>query len=272
MRETGYAKVNLALHVRGREADGNHRIETLFAFCEHGDVLTAAPADALTLEIGGPFGEALAGGPDNLVLRAARLLAGHFGVHAGAALSLEKNLPVASGIGGGSADAAAALRLLNRLWRLDAAEEDLLPLAAELGADVPACLLSRTVRGKGRGNRLATDGAPAVAGSPVLLVNPLVPVGTAEVFRRWAGADGGALPSDWRAGRNDLEQPARALAPEIGAVLDALAEAGGARLVRMSGSGATCFGLYAGDRERDEAAGSIRARHPDWWQLVSHFR
>jgi 4-diphosphocytidyl-2-C-methyl-D-erythritol kinase len=272
MREIAYAKVNLALHVRGREPDGYHRIETLFAFCEEGDTLTATPADAVTLEVSGPFAATLAGEANNLVLRAARLLAARFGSSAGAALSLEKNLPVASGLGGGSADAAAALRLLNRLWRLDAAEEDLLPLATELGADVPACLLSHTVRGEGRGDRLGSEGAPDVAGMPVLLVNPGVGLATAEVFRGWDGHDGGALPLDWRAGRNDLEASARALASQVASVIQALQEAGGARVVRMSGSGATCFAVYDGDAARDEAAASVRARHPHWWQLVSRFR
>lgn len=269
MEEIACAKLNLALHVRGREADGYHGIETVFAFCEDGDRLRAEPAEALSLRIEGPFAAALAGEGDNLVLRAARRLGERFGVTAGAALTLEKNLPVASGIGGGSADAAAALRLLNRLWRLGAGEADLLPLAAELGADVPACLLSRTARGEGRGDVLAESTVEGLGGAPVLLVNPGVAVSTADVFRRWGGTDGGPLPPNPFDGRNDLEQPAREVAPAIGEVLEELA---GAQLARMSGSGATCFGLYGDDTERDQAAARIAAAHLGWWTFVSRFR
>jgi 4-diphosphocytidyl-2-C-methyl-D-erythritol kinase len=272
MEEIASAKVNLALHVRGREADGYHRIETLFAFCETGDRLTALPADALTLEVRGPFAPALRDEGDNLVLRAARLLAERFEVASGASLALEKNLPVASGIGGGSADAAAALRILARLWGIAAPEADLLPLAAQLGADVPACLLSRTVRGEGRGDRLSEAEVPGLRGTPVLLVNPGIAVSTAEVFRRWTGADGGPLPPEWADCRNDLEPAARLVAPEVGEVLEALARTEGARATRMSGSGATCFATYETERERDRAAASIAAAHPAWWRLVSRFR
>ncbi|HEY0312735.1 MAG TPA: 4-(cytidine 5'-diphospho)-2-C-methyl-D-erythritol kinase [Allosphingosinicella sp.] len=269
MEEIASAKINLALHVRGREADGYHRIETLFAFCEGGDRLRGEPAETLSLRVEGPFAAGLAGEGDNLVLRAARLLAERTGVTTGAALTLGKNLPVAAGIGGGSSDAAAGLRLLNRLWRLGLAEADLLPIAAELGADVPACLLSRTTRGEGRGDVLTETDVPGLRGAPVLLVNPGVAVSTAEIFRRWSGTDGGPLPSDPRHGRNDLEAPAREVAPVIGAVLEALADA---RLARMSGSGATCFALYADAAERDGAAARIAAAHPGWWTMLSRFR
>ena len=272
MEEIAYAKVNLALHVRGRQADGYHRIETLFAFCEDGDRLAAAPADTLSLRVEGPFARALAGEGDNLVLRAARLLADASGVPAGAGLTLEKTLPVASGIGGGSADAAAALRLLNRLWRLRACEADLLPVARRLGADVPACLLSRTARGEGRGDLLSEAGLPDLAGVSTLLVNPGVEVSTADVFRRWDGRDGGPVPPAFAEARNDLEAPARAVAPVIGEVIEALRAAGGATLVRMSGSGATCFGLYRTEGDRCRAAAAIAARHPGWWRLESRFR
>lgn len=269
MEEVAYAKVNLALHVREREADGYHRIETLFAFAEHGDRLRAEPADTLTLRVEGPFAAGLEGEADNLILRAARALAERFNVRAGAALTLEKNLPVASGIGGGSADAAAALRLLNRFWALDAMEADLLPLAAKLGADVPACLLSRTARGEGRGDVLSETDVPRLTGTPLLLVNPGVPVSTAEVFRRWDGLDRGPLPADFAEARNDLETPAHEVAPVTGEVLHALT---GARLARMSGSGATCFALYSSEAERDSAAAVVAAAHPDWWRLASRFR
>jgi len=254
MREIAYAKINLALHVRARQADGYHRIETIFAFCEDGDVLTAAPGESLSLALTGPFAGALASEPDNLVLKAARMLG------ARAALTLDKRLPVAAGLGGGSADAAAALRLLGG--------DRLAEIAARLGADVPACLLSRTARGEGRGDAVEPLPIDGLAGTPVLLVNPGVPLSTAAVFAGWDGVDRGPL-GDWEAGRNDLEAPARRLVPAIGAVLDALSAA---RIARMSGSGATCFGLFASDTERDAAAARIAAGHPGWWVSQTRLR
>ena len=261
MEEIAYAKLNLALHVRAREPDGYHRIETLFAFCEHGDLLTAEEGEGLSLDVTGPCAGELAGEADNLVLKAARAL----GV-SGVALTLDKRVPVASGIGGGSADAAAALRLLARLRGIDSRR--LGPIAVGLGADVPACLLSRTARGEGRGDRLIPVAIGGLRGVPVLLVNPGCRLPTAKVFAAWDGIDRGPLGS-WQTGRNDLEPPARALVPEIGAVLEALA---GARIARMSGSGATCFALYPDESERDRAAAAIRASHPGWWVSQTRLR
>lgn len=269
MRETAYAKVNLALHVRERMADGYHRIETVFAFCEDGDVLAVAEGEGVELEITGPFARSLTAGDANLVLRAARALAERYEVRAGARLTLDKRLPVAAGIGGGSADAAAALRLLNRWWRLGIPETELLDIAAGLGADVPACVLSRTARGEGRGDSLTAIATPDLPGTPLLLVNPGIPLATAEVFRAWDGIDRGTL-ADWRQGRNDLQPMAAALVPEIGQVLAALG--GTARIARMSGSGATCFGLYASASDRDAAARRIAAEHSGWWLLPSRLR
>jgi 4-diphosphocytidyl-2-C-methyl-D-erythritol kinase len=269
MHETAYAKLNLALHVRGREPDGYHRIETAFAFAEDGDRLSVEAGEGVSLNVVGPFAAALAGG-DNLVLTAALALRERFAMEAGAALTLDKRLPVASGIGGGSADAAAAFRLLRRWWRLDGPEEALIETARRLGADVPACLYSRTARGEGRGDHLEFEDY-GVRGTPLLLVNPGVKLSTGSVFERWDGRDRGPLGDPW-AGRNDLEGPARSLVPEIGEVLDALAAAGTARLVRMSGSGATCFALFAKTEDRDETGLRIAARHPHWWQLSSRLR
>jgi 4-diphosphocytidyl-2-C-methyl-D-erythritol kinase len=273
LADIAWAKVNLALHVRRRRPDGYHDIETLFAFAEDGDRLTVAPADRLTLAVTGPFAAALDGdGEDNLVLRAARALAAATRVDAGAALTLDKRLPVASGIGGGSADAAAALRLLARLWRVD------LPagLAMTIGADVPACIASVTARGEGRGERLQALG-DGLAGRAMLLVNPGVAVSTAQVFAGWDGVDRGALGAGdplaaAAAGRNDLEPAARALAPEIDAVLTLLAAQPGAGLVRMSGSGATCFALFDSVAARDAADAAIAGRRPSWWRLVTALR
>lgn len=271
MHETAYAKINLALHVRGREPDGYHRIETIFAFAEHGDLLSAEAADEISLTVEGPFAAALGDGADNLVLRAARALAKQGDVGTGAALTLVKSLPVASGIGGGSADAAAALRLLNRLWFVDYDVEQLAGLAGELGADVPACVESRSALGRGRGDELLAVEAIA-AGTPLLLVNPGVRVATADVFKRWKGRDGGALPRDWRDGRNDLQEPALAIAPGIGRVLETLARQPGALWPRMSGSGATCFALFDSEAARDEAAARIGAEQPGWWRLATRIR
>ncbi|HEX7820383.1 MAG TPA: 4-(cytidine 5'-diphospho)-2-C-methyl-D-erythritol kinase [Sphingobium sp.] len=272
--EIAYAKVNLALHVRARRADGYHELESLFIFCHDGDRLTAKVRDdgALTLTVGGAFGGELGAGEDNLVLRAARALRAAAGIGAGAVLTLDKRLPIASGIGGGSADAAAVLRLLVRLWGITPADADLLAIAAGLGADVPACLGSETVFGEGVGERLSPVGL-ALAGMPILLVNPLLPCPTGPVFRAWDGLDRGPLlPEGWREGRNDLQLPALTLVPEIAAVLAALASLPGAGLARMSGSGATCFALFDDPRARDEAQEAIHRTHPDWWTLASSIR
>ncbi len=275
--ETAYAKINLALHVRRRRPDGYHELETLFAFCTDGDRLSVEPADTLSLKIDGPFGEGLSAGPDNLVLRAADALRAEAGVTAGAAIRLDKRLPVASGIGGGSADAAAALRLLVRLWGAEVADGALHAIAASLGADVPACVASRTCRGEGRGDALDFLDHATLAGRPVLLVNPRVAVPTGPVFQRWDGIDRGHLAmgdpmAAALSGRNDLELPARQMQPVIGAVVEALAAAPGVVLARMSGSGATCFALYEDIEMRDAADHAIAAAHPDWWRLATTLR
>jgi len=272
MRETAYAKLNLALHVLGREPDGYHRLETIFAFAAEGDSLAVEASDELSLRVHGPFGAALHGEGDNLVLRAARALQERFEVPRGAALALDKRLPVGAGIGGGSADAAAALRLLTRFWGIEADREDLLAIAGRLGADVPACLGSRICRGTGRGDVLMPFEAPELAGAPVLLVNPGVALPTAAVFGRWAGPGSGPLGDHLAASANDLEAPAIALVPEIGEVLEALGGLAGVRLARMSGSGATCFALFGDEAGRDRAERSLAADRPGWWRLSTCLR
>ncbi|HZF93690.1 MAG TPA: 4-(cytidine 5'-diphospho)-2-C-methyl-D-erythritol kinase [Allosphingosinicella sp.] len=268
MQEIAYAKLNLALHVRAREAGGYHRIETIFAFCEAGDLLSVENGDGITLAVSGPFGHELSSGEDNLATRAARGLADLCGVDRGAALTLEKRLPVAAGLGGGSADAGAVLRLLCRWWDISPPEDALHDLAAGLGADVPACLWSRPARGEGRGDRLTPWPDEGFAGAPVLLVNPGTPMSTGAVFRAWDGEDLGPLGAV-EASRNDLEPAAIALVPEIADMLGALC---GARLARMSGSGATCFGVYESEAARDAAAAAIGAAFPHWWQLSTRLR
>jgi 4-diphosphocytidyl-2-C-methyl-D-erythritol kinase len=263
--EPAPAKLNLALHVRGRLPDGRHALETLFAFCVDGDKVEGETAAGLSLEILGPFADRLPA-EGNLVMRAAEALRQSSGTRAGARLFLTKQLPVASGIGGGSADAAAALRLLTRLWGID--PDHASKVAPALGSDVPACLLSMTARGEGAGDelRLVQDGS--IAGVPVLLVNPGIPLSTRDVFEAWDGVDRGPLV-DWREGRNDLEAPARALAPAIGEVGDWLARQEGAGVVRMSGSGATCFALFDSVAARDAAASACPS---NWWHLATFLR
>lgn len=268
--ETGYAKVNLALHVRGRRADGFHDLESLFVFCADGDGLTAELRERdLTLTVEGPFAAELAADDDNLVLRAARALREATGVEKGASLALTKRLPIASGIGGGSADAAAALRLLARLWEVEA---DLYAIAGRLGADVPACVASQTLFGSGTGTELRLLDLD-VGGTPILLVNPLVACPTGPVFRGWDQVDRGPfLPENWREGRNDLQPPAVALVPAIAEVLGALDALPGATVSRMSGSGATCFALFEDAGARDAAAAAVRDLQPRWWTLASMIR
>ncbi len=265
------AKINLWLHVTGRRTDGYHELDSLVAFADIGDRLTGAPAEALSLTVSGPFAGALETGGGNLVLRAARALAVRCGVPAGAALHLEKNLPVAAGIGGGSADAAAALRLCARLWRAETGGEDLARLALDLGADIPVCLAGRTARMTGIGETL-TPLAPLPPPAPAVLVNPGAAVPTGAVFGALAGPfspPAGLRDGDLaaRAGpnRNDLETPAIALVPEIADVLAALRATPGLRLARMSGSGATCFGLFGSEGEAVAAARAIAAAQPAWW-------
>lgn len=265
LTETAHAKLNLALHVRRRRDDGYHELETLFAFVEDGDVLTAERSDNISLAISGPFAAGLSGGEDNLVIRAVRSLAAASGIGTGLRLTLEKNLPIASGIGGGSADAAAALRLAAQTWGL--APEAAMAVAAGIGADVPACVLSRTCFGSGIGEELDPVDL-GLAHTPVLLVNPMKTCPTGPVFKGWDGVDRGPLLLDsWRGGRNDLEGPALTLVPEIGEVLQCLGAQSGTTLARMSGSGATCFALFASASERDQAAEAIRCTRPDWWVL-----
>ncbi|MBY0335235.1 MAG: 4-(cytidine 5'-diphospho)-2-C-methyl-D-erythritol kinase [Acetobacteraceae bacterium] len=268
--EAAPAKVNLYLHVTGRRPDGYHLLDSLAVFGPAADRVSAGAGEGLTLTLDGPFGVALQAEADNLVLRAARLLAESAGVEPRAALRLTKRLPVASGIGGGSADAAAALRALARLWGVSVPLE---PLAAKLGADVPVCVASRPARMRGVGEVL--DAAPGLPRCALLLVNPGVALPTPEVF--WARQGGfrpeAALPASWpdaeamardlRALANDLEPPAIALRPVIAEVLAAIAAQPGCLLARMSGSGATCFGLFA-DAALAEAA--ARALPAAWWR------
>ena len=266
LQEPAPAKLNLALHVRGKLPDGRHRLETLFAFCTDGDIVSAEPSIALEIETIGPFAAELRAAQPTSMEVAARLLAEKAGIEPNVLITVDKRLPIASGIGGGSADAAAVLRLLTRMWRIDPGHASV--VAPRIGSDVPACLLSMTARGDDAGDSLALVDDAFVSGAPVLLVNPMIPLSTKAVFQAWDGVDHGPL-SDWRAGRNDLERPARGLVPEIGDVMDWLQARSGANFVRMSGSGATCFALFEHQAARDSAAGAVP---PHWWHMASYLR
>jgi 4-diphosphocytidyl-2-C-methyl-D-erythritol kinase len=272
LTDTAFAKLNLALHVRRRRDDGYHEIETLFAFLDNGDRLRVQAADGLSLSVEGPFADDLSTGADNLVLRAGALLQELAGIHQGAAFLLTKRLPIASGIGGGSADAAAALRLAAQLWGLAADDPRLMAVAGQVGADVPACLLSQTALGTGLGDELVPVSPDGVLGAHVLLVNPMVSCPTGPVFAAWDKVDRGALDiSAWRRSRNDLQEAAISLCPEIVEVLTVL-KAQLPSVARMSGSGATCFGLFSSAALRDAAAQRIAANHPDWWLMSGTLR
>ena len=257
------AKINLFLHVGDKRADGYHALQSLAVFADAGDELEFRPSPELTLAIRGPFAAGLSADGDNLVLKAARAL------KASARIVLTKNLPVASGIGGGSADAAAVLRALSNL-----SLESLLEIAASIGSDVPVCVASESAWMEGRGEVLArVEGVPPI---PMLLVNPGVAVPTADVFRalemrrgtdlrlpdRFGGV--GELLQFLRTTSNDLEAPALAIQPVIADVLREI-EAANALLARMSGSGATCFGLFESEAQVAHAAQAISAAHPGWW-------
>ncbi|HEY3912249.1 MAG TPA: 4-(cytidine 5'-diphospho)-2-C-methyl-D-erythritol kinase [Stellaceae bacterium] len=270
------AKVNLYLHVLGRRADGYHLIDSLVGFADIGDDLTARPAAELSLELGGPEAAGLAGsGADNLVLRAARLLADHAGISTGAALHLHKNLPVASGIGGGSSDAAAAMRLLCQLWGLAIDQATLSRLGAGLGADIPVCLLARAAWVGGIGERI--EPAPALPPAGIVLANPRAPLPTTAVFAARRGRfgdpgrfapmpqDAAGLAAALQSCGNQLTEAAISRVPQIGPVLEALAHLPGALIARMTGSGATCFALFADGARAIAARARLAAAEPLWW-------
>lgn len=275
--EAAPAKINLYLHVLGRRADGYHELDSLVAFADIGDRLAVRPADKLSFHIDGPFADVLAGEPvsSNLVVRAAEALAAELGRPPAVALRLTKALPVASGIGGGSADAAACLRALARLWGLARGDARLRVIAARLGADVPVCLDGRAAYFGGIGDRL--DPAPDLPSCPVVLVNPGVALATPAVFKARSGGfspparlvdrarDVATLARLLAARTNDLAAPAIGLVPAISLVLAALGAQDGCLLARLSGSGATCFGLFERPEQAQRAAAAIAAAEPAWW-------
>ena len=291
IRECAPAKINLYLHVGGVREDGLHELASLFVFADDGDWLTLEPADDLTLEITGPFAAPLREFPlaDNLILQAAQALRDKLSIKAGASIRLEKNLPIAAGIGGGSADAAAALRGLLKLWQAELAQEDLTALAFSLGADIPACLVQYPVWVDGAGEIFVRG--PELPAMSICLINPGVPTPTGPIFRaydeahpnppapqhvqykegqggdnQWREVDGTAfLETLSRETRNDLQAPAVSLVPVIDDVLAFLNAQDGCGLARMSGSGATCFGLFL---DHEEATASAEAAlENSWWAM-----
>jgi len=270
------SKINLSLHAGTKRSDGFHELESLVAFAAHADRLRLEPGDSISLLVKGPFARGLMAGDDNLVVRAARALAKHAKCEHGARIILDKRIPLASGVGGGSADAAAVLRGLVRLWDLKVEHVELMALAASLGSDVPMCVASVPAWVEGRGERiLPLDAFPLLS---LVLVNPMVEVSTGEVFRRlghrtgvgleerpFAFVDARSLLTYLHGVSNDLELPAIEVAPVIGVVLGALRQAPGVRLARMSGSGATCFAIVDDAAAARACASALRAGHPDWW-------
>jgi 4-diphosphocytidyl-2-C-methyl-D-erythritol kinase len=270
------AKINLFLHVGDRRADGYHELESLVAFAEVGDDLVFEEADALSLSVDGPFGAALAGESDNLILRAAHGVAALASYDLPRRITLTKNLPVASGIGGGSADAAATLRAFLLEWRQEEIRlADFVELAKTLGADVPVCFFGHSAWMYGIGDGIERTDLPELH---AVLVNPGVSVATRDVFSKLtsrSGVDKLHWPESFASADdviaflktvgNDLEAPALTLAPVIGNVLEALRGTDNVRLARMSGSGATCFGLFADQISAAAAAAKITRNHPQWW-------
>ena len=285
LMEEGRAKVNLTLRVVGRRTDGYHDLESVVAFADSADKLTLTPGPDLTLKMVGPLATACGELSDNLVLKAARLLGAVVPELKTGAFVLDKILPVAAGIGGGSADAAAALRLLARLNNLSLDDERLQEVALEVGADVPVCLASRACDMTGVGEKLLPLSPPRM---PSVLVNPCVPVATKDVFEALGLRHGeiligatdvvmempswpeeGSSIEDWIAvltgGANDLEAPAIRIEPLIGEVLSALSGTEGVRLSRMSGSGGTCFAIFTNGAQAQNAARKIQRERPEWW-------
>lgn len=266
--EIAYAKINLALHVRKRREDGYHQLETLFAFVDDGDRLEARETSEDSLIVSGEFAAELTDPFGNIASLALNALPRADGL----AVSLQKRLPVAAGLGGGSADAGAVFRLVERSHGLP---ENWRERAARLGADVPACVESRSCIGRGIGTELEPVESD-LAGTPVLLVNPRMPLATGRVFAAWDGVDRGAMPQGTAShiaqnGRNDLEAPAIGLCPAIKDVLAAL-DGTGAFLSRMSGSGATCFALFRSHDAMRDAAEMLASEQPEWWQMSGKLR
>jgi len=270
IEEFAPAKVNLSLHVTGQRGDGYHLLDSLVVFVDIGDRLTFEPSNSLSIEVSGTRAKGVPTDSSNLILKAARLFDGS----RGAKIALDKQLPAAAGIGGGSSDAAAALRGLARLWGVECPED---PLA--LGADVPVCLRARSTWMRGIGEDLSD--VPTLPETWLVLTNPGVAIETPSVFERLTNknqAPMSDLPkvgsaqelADWLGEtRNDLQQPAIEIAPVVGLAIDLMAKQSGCLIARMSGSGATCWGMFGSKHEADAAAANLQAMRPDWWSVAT---
>ncbi|MEP3279996.1 MAG: 4-(cytidine 5'-diphospho)-2-C-methyl-D-erythritol kinase [Stappiaceae bacterium] len=274
------AKVNLALHVTGQREDGYHLLDTLVAFPDIGDQILVSPSDRLMLTLDGPFAEELSasgGGEENIALQAAKLLCGErSGPSRNCSIKLTKNLPVASGIGGGSADAAATLKALNAYWQLRLSDTELIEYATRLGADVPMCVYQCPLRAQGIGDDISTQSPFPPCG--IILINPRIPVSTPDVFKKLIHKNSPPLPEiprRWKSldhlvewlcqTRNDLEASARLIAPQITDAIGWLDAQDGCRFARMSGSGATCFALFENEEQAKNIARTMRFERPDCW-------
>lgn len=279
MQEQAPAKVNLTLHILGKRPDGYHELESLVVFADLCDKLSFSPAREDRIRLQGPFAGAVDG--ENLVLKAKRAVAGWLGREIHGDFVLNKNIPVAAGLGGGSSDAAAAIRILLKAYGDSAGVEGFIQKSAAVGADVPVCLYGRAALMRGLGERVMP--ASSVPSLPAILVNPRIKLSTAEVFRRlgaapyqpqqvapsaFEGVDFGG-PEEaaalLRQGRNDLEKPATALEPAVESTLDAIRRQEGCLLARLSGSGPTCFGLFPSQETAKRAAEAVAKAHPSWW-------
>lgn len=263
------AKINLFIHLISKRYDGYHNIESLFAFTDFGDLITVEGAERLSLEIVGPFGDGLEG-EDNLVLKAARGLQKYSGTSLGAKITLQKNLPIASGIGGGSSDAAATIKALQKLWKITLPESELAELALSLGADVPACFFGKPVFVSGIGEELRP--IKGLGDLHCVLVNPGTPVSTPEVFKAFDGQFRASISKmgndelvEYYNFSNYLQRPAISLVSGIEDVLSSLESQPGCQLARMSGSGATCFGVFPNESEAMKACLEISKGNPTWW-------
>ncbi len=275
--EPAHAKINLALHIIGRRPDGYHELDSIVAFADVADVLTIAPAADVSISLSGPFANDLPPDGENIVLKAWRLLADYAQKKnipfAPVKFQLEKNLPVAAGVGGGSADAAAALRGLIQYSGLSISSGDLNNLALRLGADVPICLLQKTSRMRGIGEIIESIDIDLPSG--IVLVNPRIPAPTSKVFGSLNLQCGQSFGtpisnlSDFHGWRNDLTEPAISFVPEIADGLESLGSQENITCSRMSGSGATCFGLAENSGQAKRAATNIKTRHPDWWVIAT---
>lgn len=277
IRACARAKVNLYLHILDRRQDGYHELDSLFVFGDIADVIEVSPSPALSFKVRGPFAEALSAEEDNLVLRAARMLADTAEIRPQIKITLTKNLPVAAGLGGGSADAAAALRALAEFWKIPSSKVDLAPLGLSIGSDVPACLLSGPCYVGGIGQRL--EPLPEFPSFPLLLVNPRIELRTGLIFETFKkkfskAARFSQIPPDvfalaelLQSRNNDLEEPAIEICPEIAEILVAIKKTKGCLLARLSGSGATCFGMYGDTQDAEQAA--ISLRRGGWWTEVT---